>query len=117
MAHFARIENNQVQEVIVIDNSQLDNKPFPESEPLGQAFISQLGIAGQWLQTSYNNNFRGRYAGIGMLYRDDLDAFIHTQPYPSWQLDSNYEWQAPVACENSDQLMEWNELAQQWQAI
>lgn len=65
MAHFAKIENNIVQQVIVVANSDCGNKEFPESEPIGQAFISSLGLDGEWKQTSYNANFRSVYAGIG----------------------------------------------------
>ena len=64
MAHFAQVTNDIVYEVIVVANDDCDNLPFPESEPVGQAFIASLGIAGEWLQTSYNGNFRGCYAGI-----------------------------------------------------
>lgn len=76
MAHFAKVENNIVQEVIVIANSDCADLPFPESEPVGQAFIASLGIAGEWLETSYNNNFRGTYAGIGWTYDVELDEFV-----------------------------------------
>ena len=63
MAHFAQLdENNVVVTVNVINNSDCGGGDFPESEPIGQAFIASLGIAGEWLQTSYNNNFRGLYA-------------------------------------------------------
>jgi len=63
MAHFAKIENGKdVSEIIVVANSDCGGGDFPESEPIGQAFIASLGIAGEWLQTSYNNNFRGLYA-------------------------------------------------------
>ncbi len=72
MAYFAKINNNIVLEVIVISNDDCDNLPFPESEPKGQTFIASLGIEGEWLQTSYNGNFRGTYAGIGYTF----DAFI-----------------------------------------
>ncbi len=65
MAHFAQINNEIVKDVIVISNEDCDNLPFPESEPVGQAFIASLGLVGEWLQTSYNGNFRGCYAGIG----------------------------------------------------
>jgi hypothetical protein len=68
MANFAQVSNGQVQRVIVISNDDCDNLPFPESEPVGQAFIALLGIPGVWLQTSYNNNFRGLYAGIDYNY-------------------------------------------------
>jgi hypothetical protein len=65
MAHFAKIENKIVTQVIVVNNEALGNLEFPESEPVGQEFIASLGIEGTWKQTSYNANFRGKYAGIG----------------------------------------------------
>lgn len=68
MAHFAQVDNGIVQQVIVIANADCNDLPFPESEPVGQAFIASLGLDGEWLQTSYNNNFRGKYAGIGYIW-------------------------------------------------
>jgi hypothetical protein len=68
MAHFARIEDNIVREVIVIDNADCDGGEFPNSEPIGQAFIASIGLDGEWAQTSYNNNYRGTYAGIGYIF-------------------------------------------------
>ena len=76
MAHFARIDDGIVREVIVIDNADCGGGDFPESEPIGQAFIASIGLAGEWLQTSYNGNFRGAYAGIGYTYDAELDEFI-----------------------------------------
>ena len=76
MAHFARIENGIVREVNVINNAVLGDTDFPESEPIGQAFIASLGLAGEWKQTSYNANFRGKYAGIGDRYDAELDEFV-----------------------------------------
>lgn len=75
MAHFARIENGIVRDVNVINNAVLGDAEFPESEPIGQAFIASLGIAGEWKQTSYNGNFRGVYAGIGYTYDAVNDVF------------------------------------------
>lgn len=75
MAHFAKVNNNNVDEVIVIANDDCDNLEFPESEPVGQAFIASLGITGDWLQTSYNGNFRGTYAGIGFTYDASLGEY------------------------------------------
>jgi hypothetical protein len=76
MAHFARIEDNIVREVIVINNEVLENKPFPESEPIGIAFCKSLyGADTEWLQTSYNKNFRDRYAGPGSIYDPATDTF------------------------------------------
>jgi hypothetical protein len=77
MAHFAKInEQKMVVEVLVIGNEQVDNLPFPESEAVGQAFIASCNITGEWLQTSYNGNFRERFAGIGSYYDVELDKFV-----------------------------------------
>lgn len=77
MAHFAKIENNIVSMVIAVNNEVLENKPFPESEVVGIEFCKSLyGDDTIWLQTSYNNNFRGTYAGIGMKYDAIKDEFI-----------------------------------------
>jgi hypothetical protein len=76
MAHFARIENNDVTEVIVISDDVCPD-PAPSNESAGQAFIADvLGLAGEWKQTSYNGNFRGVYAGPGYTYDPDLDEFV-----------------------------------------
>ena len=62
MAHFVKLTNGTLSNVIVVANSDCGGGDFPESEPIGQAFIASLGLVGDWLQTSYNNNFRGLYA-------------------------------------------------------
>ena len=73
MAYFAEINaQKMVTEVIAIANAEVDNLPFPESEPVGQAFIASCNIGGVWLQTSYNASFRNIYAGIG----DYFDATL-----------------------------------------
>jgi len=80
MAHFAEVDEYQiVRNVIVVDNSDCGGGDFPDSEPIGQAFIADIGIEGDWLQTSYNNNFRGQYAGQGMTYDPVLDEFVSPQ--------------------------------------
>lgn len=76
MAHFAEVSNNIVQRVIVVSNDDCGGGEFPESEPIGQAFIASLGLTGTWLQTSYNANFRSKYAGIGDLYVAESDEFV-----------------------------------------
>jgi hypothetical protein len=77
MAHFAKIENNLVTQIIVVNNETLENKEFPESEKIGIEFCQSLfGSDTQWLQTSYNGNFRSRYAGIGMTYDKKKDEFL-----------------------------------------
>jgi hypothetical protein len=77
MAHFAQVnDSNIVQQVIVVSNDDCGGGDFPESEPVGQAFIASLGLTGTWLQTSYHANFRGAYAGIGFTYDAELDEFV-----------------------------------------
>jgi len=76
MAHFAKIENGIVREVIVVGNGDCAGGDFPESEAAGQAFIASIGLSGEWRQTSYNNNFRSKYAGIGDTYDAVNDVFI-----------------------------------------
>ena len=77
VAYFVKIDNDhKVKEVIVIANADCDNLPFPESEPVGQAFIASLNISGNWLQTSFNGNFRRKYAQIGFIYDQEQDAFF-----------------------------------------
>lgn len=76
MAHFAKIEDGIVREVIVIGNDNCLDENGNESEAAGQAFIASCGIAGEWKQTSYNGNFRAKYAGIGDRYDAELDEFV-----------------------------------------
>lgn len=76
MAHFARIEDGIVREVIVVGNDDCGGGEFPDSEAIGQAFIASIGLAGEWRQTSYNGNFRGTYAGIGFTFDEDADEFV-----------------------------------------
>jgi hypothetical protein len=84
MAHFVEIKNNVVQQTIVVNNEVLENKEFPESEPIGIAFCKSLyGEDTEWLQTSYNSNFRGRYAGSGMIYDPIADEFTVVESAPT----------------------------------
>jgi hypothetical protein len=76
MAHFERIENGVVAVVNVVNDVDCGGGNFPQSEPIGQAFLASLGLDGEWLQTSYNANFRGVYAGIGYTYDAVLDEFV-----------------------------------------
>ena len=98
MAHFAKLdENNVVTQVIVVDNKDItDPHTGQEDEILGIAFCKKL-LGGNWRQTSYNNNMRVRYAGIGYSYNAGLDAFVPPQPHASWTLDSETaDWVSPL---------------------
>lgn len=118
MAHFAQLdENNVVTNVIVVSNDDCGGGEFPASEAIGQAFIASLNLAGTWKQTSYNNNFRKHYAGIGFTWREDLDAFVAPQPYPSWVLnEETANWEAPVA-RPEEGFWAWNEEEQKWDEV
>jgi hypothetical protein len=114
MAHFAELgENNTVLRVIVVNNSDCLDESGNESEAVGAQFCRKL-LGGTWKQTSYNNNFRKRYAGPGYTYNPDLDAFIAPKPYPSWTLDANTDWQAPVAYPTDGKIYRWDEDSQAW---
>lgn len=75
MAHFARVENNIVCDVIVVANDALDGESFPESELLGQQVLAESGFSGTFLQCSYNGTFRGSYPAIGWIYDPNTDTF------------------------------------------
>jgi hypothetical protein len=85
VAHFASIVNGVVAQVIVVSNDDCGGGDFPESEAAGQAFIASLGLSGEWKQTSYNANFRGKYAGIGDIYDAVNDVFV--SPTPTGETD------------------------------
>ena len=105
MAHFAEIDqNNVVVRVLVVDN-------FLEQR--GEDFLANdLGLGGRWVQTSYNNNFRKQFAGIGFIYNEEADVFIAPKPFNSWILDENYDWQAPVA--RPGERYRWDEESLSW---
>lgn len=119
MAHFAQLDNNIVLTVIAVDNSALNDLPFPESEPVGIDFCRSLyGQDTNWKQTSYNASFRKNYAGIGYTYDDVLDAFIPPQPYPSWLLNTQTcQWEAPVLYPDDGKIYGWDETTQTWVEI
>lgn len=121
MAHFAQLnDNNVVIQVIVVGNNQLLDENGQEQEALGVAFCQQL-FGGNWKQTSYNNSFRVRYAGIGFSYNPDINAFIPPKPHPSWVLNiSTAAWDAPVPRPSGELFGKkygWDEENQQWYEI
>ena len=107
MSHWAEIDDsNIVLRVLVGNNNEADE---------GEAFMNSLG--GRWVKTSYNGNIRKNFAGIGYTYREDIDAFVAPQPYPSWTLDEDAKWQAPVAYPTDGLMYEWDETTTDWKAI
>jgi hypothetical protein len=114
MAHFAQISDGIVTNVIVINND-VCGEEYPASEPIGKAFIASLKLEGNWIQTSYNHNFRKQYAGVGFTYDEAADEFVSLSPCPSWVLDSNNNWQPPIPKPEGD--FYWDEESLSWLAI
>ena len=121
MAHFAKLDsNNIVTQVLVVNNNViLKADGVTESEYKGKTFLNSLFGSATWVQTSYNNNFRKQFAGIGYTYDSTNDVFIKPQPYASWTLDTNYDWQPPVDYPSDYDTVayEWNEDDQTWDTI
>jgi len=107
MAHFAKIVNGRVTDVVVVPN---------EHELDGEAFLHSLGKPGKWVQTSYSAKLRGKFAVRGDAYNAERDRFEAPQPWASWTLnDETGQWEPPVARPEDDtQAWEWNEETQTW---
>ena len=116
MAYFAQLdENGTVVQVIAVSNDDAPDPATTNSEPLGQSFIADvLGLPGEWRQTSYNNNFRKQYAGPGFTYDADADVFIAPQPFPSWTLDEQHDWQPPTPMPETEGMWAWDEDSLTW---
>lgn len=112
MAHFAKIEDGIVTNVIVVNNNELLVDGV-EVESKGSEFCQSL-FGGDWIQTSYNGTIRKQYAGIGYTYDETADVFIAPQPFPSWSLDANYDWQAPIERPADGKFYSWDEANQVW---
>lgn len=119
MAHFARINSitNIVIEVNVVNNDDIQNLPFPESEPVGIQFLAPWNQEGTyWKQTSYNNNFRKNYAAVGGVYDSVRDAFIPPKPFVSWVLnEQTCLWEAPIPMPEG--MYYWDEETQSWKEV
>ena len=107
MAHFAKIEDGIVTNVVVVDNAH---------EHDGEAFLNSLGLEGTWVQTSYNANIRRKFAGVGDTYNAELDRFEPKSPYASWVWDEElYAWVAPIE-RPIDGAYNWDEETISWVA-
>ena len=112
MAHFAKIgTGNIVEQVVVVHND------IATSEQAGVDFLNNLyKTRDVWKQTSYNNNFRKNFAGIGWHYDQDRDAFIAPKPFPSWNLNGDTcRWNSPVDYPDDGQTYDWNETNLTWE--
>lgn len=106
MAHFAKIEDGVVTNVVVVDN---------EHEANGEAYLNSLGLEGTWVQTSYNANFGKKFAAIGDIYVASTGNFKPAQPFASWKWSAtDWCWNAPKAKPVEDKLWVWNEELLDW---
>ena len=139
MAHFAELKQKQdptgftdnqlwvVERVVVVGNDVStadgalgDNDMHAD----GEAWCSNFFKGGTWKQTSYNNNFRKQYCGMGMVYDYSKDKFLSQQPHASWSLDDNDDWKAPVTYPTittygdpvKPYIINWDEAGQKWTA-
>jgi hypothetical protein len=114
MAHYAKVLDGKVVQVIVAEQDFIDN--MVDTTP------------GKWIQTSYNTRagvhrngetpLRKNFAGVGMIYDKTRDAFYHPQPYPSWTLNEDTcIWEAPIAFPDDGEQYTWNEETQSWDAV
>lgn len=124
MAHFAQLDdNNVVTQVIVVSNNELLDASGQEREEMGIGFCQRL-FGGNWKQTSYNHNFRKRYAGIGYTYNAELDAFVPPKPFASWVLNTEEaNWEAPVSMPadagmgEGKKMYTWDEETVSWKEV
>ena len=130
MAHFAELKtkvdptgfttdtHQVVERVVVVGNDCVPSDMHAD----GETWCINFFKGGIWKQTSYNNNFRKSYAGIGMVYDPVKDKFLSQQPHASWALDASDDWQAPVTyptdtgTEESPKFISWDEDNLRWTA-
>jgi len=126
MAHFAKINNDLVEKVVVVDNNDILVDGV-EHEETGALMLNQ-GFGGNWVQTSYNTNsgehsfggtpFRKNYAGVGYTYDATRDAFIPPKPFASCTLNEDTcQWEYPVALPDDDdgrKIYRWDEATTNW---
>ncbi len=104
MSHFAEIDKDgKVLRVIVAEQDFIDS--------------GAVGDANNWVQTSYNNNFRKQFAGKDFTYDKSKDIFIAHQPFPSWTLDDKHDWQPPTAMPSDGKKYYWDEDSTSWKEI
>jgi len=124
MAHFAELDStNKVIRVIVISNEDVDangGELSTEAETFVASIVPHLESGVAWKQTSYNHNFRKQYCGPGDIYNSVKDKFISPQPFPSWYLDTNDDWQPPVNYPDTNKInglianATWDETNRRW---
>lgn len=106
MAHFAKIVDGIVTEVVVVDNAHESN---------GEEYLHSLGLEGRWVQTSYNATFGKKFAAIGDTYVASTGNFKPAQPFASWKWNANsWHWDAPKPVPTDGKKYSWNEELVDW---
>ena len=122
MAHFAELDNSNIVKRVVVVGNDVETAAGPlgtnDMHVDGEAWCVNFFKGGNWKQTSYNHNFRKQYAGKGYTFDAAKNKFISPQPYDSWALDGNDDWQAPVTypTDTTDKNISWDEAGQKWTA-
>jgi hypothetical protein len=109
MAHYAYLDENNIVVAVTVGRDETELIDGLDTE----AYYAQ-GTDYTVKRTSYNNNIRKQYAGIGFTYDPVADVFITPQPFPSWLLDANHDWQAPI--EKPEGFYAWDEDLEDWVA-
>ena len=133
MAHFAELKamtdptgftsdtHQVVQRVVVVGNDIAAGSGTLGDNDMhvdGETWCINFFKGGSWKHTSYNNNFRKQYCGIGFVYDSTKDKFLSPQPWASWSLNSDDDWQAPVTypTDTTDKKISWDEPNLRWTA-
>ena len=103
MSHFAKINNNNIVTEIVVAEQD-----FINSVKVGDSFL--------WVQTSYNDNIRRQYAGIGYTYDPEADIFVSPSPFPSWVkvVNEHVDWEPPTPRPDDGKFYMWEEILTTW---
>lgn len=116
MANFSKIVNGVVENTIRLDDKNAPDPATENSESKGQAFIRDvLGLDGEWVQTSFNQNFRGNFAKPGMIWDSENKVFYKPQPFDSWSLNTEtWLWEPPYPYPDDLEPTRWDEWSTNW---
>lgn len=115
MAHFAKLDDNNVVLAVHVVNNDVITVDGAESEQAGIDFLTNLHGHAKWKQTSYNGSFRKHYAGIGYTYDESIDAFVSPKPFLTWVVNPETgNWEPPIPKPSDGKEYEWFEPNQEW---